>query len=269
MGKDKKFTTVRYEINSEKLKKNPVTFAMISDLHNVVFGRKNELLLQKIKEEKPDAILIAGDLVLGKPGQEMDTAYDFLAGAVKIAPVFYALGNHEQRMKLFPKVYGREYFVYEKKIKRLGVTVLENEYRELRINGEQIRITGLLLPYHYYEKIKKKHLEKKELDKLLGKTSGEDFEILLAHTPKYAEAYSAWGGDLILSGHYHGGMVRIPFLGGVISPDFRLFPKYSYGHVSLKKQHLIVGGGLGEHTIPLRIWNPRELIMITCAPQLR
>lgn len=266
MKKDKKFITVRYEVNSEKLKKNQIVIAMVSDLHNVVFGRKNERLLEKIKEEKPDIILAAGDLVLGKPNKKTDAAYEFLKGAAEIAPVFYALGNHEQRMKLFPEEYGREYPVYEKKIRRLGVTVLENACEDLEINGEKIRITGLLLPYHYYEKGKRKQVEKKELARLLGKASKERFEILLAHTPRYAGSYFDWGGDLILSGHYHGGMIRLPFLGGIISPDYRLFPKYCHGHFSKDAQHLVVGSGLGEHTIPVRIRNPRELIMITCAP---
>lgn len=112
-------------------------------------------------------------------------------------------------------------------------------------------------------------MEKKELDELLGRPSKEKFEILLAHTPKYAETYVKWGGDLIFSGHYHGGMMRLPFLGGVISPDFRLFPKYSKGQFTFGEQHLIVGAGLGEHTIPLRIWNPRELVMVTCYPKKR
>lgn len=262
----KKFVTTKYEIESSKMKKNPVTLVMVSDLHNVVFGEKNEKLLQKIEEQKPDMILIAGDLVLGKKGQSTKQAYALLEKAVKIAPVFYGPGNHEQRMKLYPQTYSRDYLIFEKQIKRLGVTVLENESRECVINGEKILVSGLALPYAYYGKSRKLRLEKKVLTRLLGKPVKDSFQIVLAHTPRYAETYLEWGGDLILSGHYHGGMVKIPFLGGVISPDFRLFPKYCHGIFHKGDSHLIVGAGLGEHTIPLRILNPRELITITCSP---
>lgn len=72
---------------------------------------------------------------------------------------------------------------------------------------------------------------------------------------------------MTFSGHYHGGMVQLPFLGGVISPDFRIFPKYCKGHFQEGDRHLIVSGGLGEHTIPMRIFNPRELIMVECSPK--
>lgn len=152
MRTNRKFITARYEVYSEKLKKHAVSIAMVSDLHNLVFGRGNERLFRTMETEKPDMILIAGDLVLGKPGQNFQDAYDFLAGAVKIAPVFYAMGNHEHRMKLFPEIYGEEYFAYEKKIKQLGVTMLENQTEEVILKGEKIQITGLLLPYRYYDK---------------------------------------------------------------------------------------------------------------------
>lgn len=262
----KKFVVTDYEIVSEKLKKNPVKLIMVSDLHNVVFGADNSRLLRSIEAAKPDMILIAGDLVLGKKGAATRIAYAFLEKAVTIAPVFYGMGNHEQRMKSCPEIYGREYLVFEKKVKRLGVTFLENAVQECEVNGEKIIISGLALPYAYYRRGRGKQLEQRELTRLVGKASKEKFQILLAHTPRYAEAYMEWGADVTFSGHYHGGMVRLPFLGGVISPDFRLFPPYCHGIFTRDKHHLIVGAGLGEHTIPFRLWNPRELISVTCLP---
>lgn len=264
----KKFKIKRYEIQSKKIKNHAFKAVMVSDLHNVEFGNQNETLLQKIKEEAPDMILLAGDLVLGKEGASTRPAFRFLEEAVKLAPVFYAPGNHEQRMKLFPQVYGREYLVFEKKAKRLGVIFLENETREYEVKGEKILLSGLALPYKYYKKGIKLPLEKKLLIKLLGKASAEQFQILLAHTPKYGSDYLEWGADLTFSGHYHGGMIRVPFLGGVISPDFRIFPKYCHGIFEKNNSRLIVGAGLGEHTIPLRIFNPRELVVVTCSPSL-
>ena len=145
--------------------------------------------------------------------------------------------------------------------------MLENNSSSLELQGEQIQITGLALPEEYYKKGKKVELPIKVVNRLAGKASKEKFHILLAHTPKYGDTYLEWGGDLILSGHYHGGMMRLPFLGGVISPDFRLFPQYCQGDFEKENCHFIVSAGLGEHTLPIRIFNPRELVLITCVPE--
>ena len=263
----KKFKTTTYTIRSHKLQSHGFTIAMISDLHNVELGKKNENLLQALQEAKPDIICIAGDLVLGKKEKSVKIAYDFIKRAVKIAPIYYGLGNHEQRMKKYPQVYGEEYRIFEKKIQKLGVTMLENSSSFLEIKGEKIQISGLALPEEYYKKRKKAELSIKTMNRLVGKVSKENFHILLAHTPKYGDTYLEWGGDLILAGHYHGGMVRLPFLGGVISPDLRLFPKYCRGDFQEGNRHLIVSAGLGEHTLPVRIFNPRELVLITCVPE--
>lgn len=259
----KKFKTVYYETASEKLRNASVKIALISDLHNVEFGEKNRYLIEALEKEAPDLILIAGDLVLGKEKQSVRAAYDFLKQAVKVSPVYYGLGNHEQRMKQKPELYGRDYLQFEKQIQRLGVTLLENETQDVQIKGEKLRISGLALPYAYYGKGRNLRLENRELVRRVGKASKSQFHILLAHTPRYGDAYLDWGGDLILSGHYHGGMMRLPGLGGVVSPDLRLFPPYCRGHFTKGNSHLIVSGGLGEHTIPLRIFNPRELVVIT------
>lgn len=263
----KEFKTVTYTIHSNKLQNPGFTIAMISDLHNVELGKKNENLLRALQEAKPDIICIAGDLVLGKKEKSVKIAYDFIKKAVKIAPVYYGLGNHEQRMKKHPQVYGEEYRIFEKRIQKLGVTMLENSSCFLEIKGEKIQISGLALPEEYYKKRKKAELSIKTMNRLVGKASKENFHILLAHTPKYGDTYLEWGGDLILAGHYHGGMVRLPFLGGVISPDLRLFPKYCRGDFQKGNRHLIVSAGLGEHTLPVRIFNPRELVLITCVPE--
>lgn len=263
----KKFKTVTYTIHSHKLHNQGFTIAMISDLHNVELGAGNANLLHAIGDAHPDLICIAGDLVLGKKAKSVKPAYEFIKKAIKIAPVYYGLGNHEQRMKKYPEVYGKEYLVFEKKIQKLGVMMLENSSSSLEIKGEQVQITGLALPEEYYQKGKKIQLSLKTMNRLAGKASKERFHILLAHTPRYGDTYLDWGGDLILAGHYHGGMMRLPILGGVISPDFKLFPKYCRGDFHRQDRHLIVSAGLGEHTLPIRIFNPRELVLIHCVPE--
>ena len=149
----------------------------------------------------------------------------------------------------------------------MGVRLLKNRTERIRIKDQDIAVTGLELPYEYYLKRKQKNLEKRELTRLLGKPEKYGFQILLAHTPKYGQAYLEWGGDLIFSGHYHGGMVRLPFLGGMISPDLRLFPRFCRGKFTREDRYLIVGAGLGEHTIPVRLFNPRELVVVSCLPK--
>ena len=96
----KKFVTTTYRITTDKIKRHPLRFVMISDLHNVMFGERNEPVFEKIRALNPDAILIAGDLVLGKEDASLKPAAAFLSEAVKLAPVLYGPGNHEQRMKL-------------------------------------------------------------------------------------------------------------------------------------------------------------------------
>lgn len=266
----KKFKITNYEITSEKISQK-LRFVMISDWHNVVFGERNEPVFKAIHKINPDAILIAGDLVLGKQEAPLLPALESLKELIKAAPVFYAPGNHEQRMKCYPQNYEASFLEYETQIKKLGVHYLENEQEVLLVKGEKIRIYGLKLPYEYYKKGSKKAKtgpKAEELKTLLGEPDENGFHILLAHTPRYAKEYFNWGADLTLSGHYHGGILRLPFGGkGALSPDFVLFPKYCYGLFEKGEQKLITGSGLGEHTLPIRIANPRELVVISCKPK--
>ncbi len=266
----KKFKLTNYEIISEKISQE-LKFVMISDWHNVVFGERNEPVFDAIQKINPDAILIAGDLVLGKQEAPLLPALEILKELIKTALVFYAPGNHEQRMKRYPKNYEASFSDYKTQIKKLGVHYLENEQAVLFLKGEHIEVYGLELPYEYYKKGSKKAAtgpSVEELNTLLGKSDEKQFRVLLAHTPRYAEEYFNWGADLTLSGHYHGGILRLPFGGkGALSPDFVLFPKYCYGLFEKGEQKLIIGSGLGEHTLPIRIANPRELVVISCVPK--
>ena len=98
---------------------------------------------------------------------------------------------------------------------------------------------------------------------IFGIPDPEVFHILLAHNPVYFDTYAAWGADLTLSGHLHGGIIRIPGIGGLITPQAQLFPKYDRGLISVNGKYMVVSAGLGEHTVPIRIFNPPQLILIT------
>ena len=104
------------------------------------------------------------------------------------------------------------------------------------------------------------------MDKLAGKANDRRFQILLAHNPLYFKEYAAWGADLVLSGHMHGGIIRLPFLGGVVSPAVTPFPKYDGGRFAEGKSTMILGRGLGTHSLPVRMWNPGELVVVTLLP---
>ena len=101
-----------------------------------------------------------------------------------------------------------------------------------------------------------------QIEERIGKADIAKYQILLAHNPIYTDTYLKWGADLVLSGHLHGGIVRIPGLGGVITPQFRLFPKYS-GELTVKDgKSVVVSKGLGTHTIRIRFLNPADVIVL-------
>lgn len=178
---------------------------------------------------------------------------------------------------------------YLKMMEKRGIRVLDNKsvYIEgrrgdLKIADKEeavkkgtngIRISGLNMDLDFFGKFwKRKDMPEDYIENTLGPAGGcdggfcdlhiPDFEILLAHHPKYFKQYEKWGADLVLSGHLHGGVLRLPLVGGVASPDFTLFPRYSAGKCKRGKTTMIVSKGLGEHTIPFRIFDPRELVVV-------
>ena len=125
-----------------------------------------------------------------------------------------------------------------------------------------MEICGLELERCYYQRLRLKNMEKSYLNGLLGKSREDCYELLIAHNPDYFKEYAAWGADLTLSGHVHGGVMRLPYLGGVISPMLHLFPKYDGGMFKEYGRLMILGRGLGMHTIPVRVFNPGEVVVV-------
>jgi predicted MPP superfamily phosphohydrolase len=259
----KKSIVKYYSIHSDKMGQpaSKLRIVFISDMHNVVFGRKNELLLEKIDALKPDLVLLGGDTIVAKPGHAMDAGLSFIKALGRRHQVYAGNGNHEYRMKIYPEVYGEMYRHYRQCIQDGGVILLENKKVDLVLGGMHIGIHGLELEREYYARLQRRALSLDKLHEYLGQLEDETFHILLAHNPCYGKTYMEWGADLTLSGHYHGGIVRFgdrPLIGN----DFKFSPMYGYGHYEEHGKHLITSGGLGEHTIPLRIHNPRELVVI-------
>lgn len=258
-----RFHVVNYNISSNKIQKEH-RYVVLSDLHNKSYGEKNARLLKKINELKPEAVLIAGDILTAKPGKSYEVALDLIGNLAKDYPIYYGMGNHETRLFLYPEVYGDMGERYQRELNKASVSFMKNESREA---GDHIRITGLDMKRDYYKRFKKYPMDSNYMTDTLGNVREDKFEILLAHNPDYFEEYADWGADLVLSGHVHGGMMRLPILGGVVSPAFKLFPKYDGGLFQIGKTTMILSRGLGMHTIPIRIFNPGELILLKLNPK--
>lgn len=260
----KRFETAAYHLHSTKIKHKDgkMRFAFLSDLHGVLHGENNVRLLEAIDAGKPDAILVTGDMYVYRSFVSVMDAYHFLKKLAQKYPVFYSPGNHEQKMAEDQE--GSRYVrAYERNLEQAGVYFLHNESFLFETGQEKAQIWGLELPLRFYRKPFSPVLRQEQLNRLLPSGQEDDVKILLAHNPAYAGNYFAWGADLILSGHYHGGVVQLPGGRGLISPQFRPFAPYSHGQIRRDGQSMIVSPGLGEHTVRVRIHNPRQLIFIT------
>ena len=258
-----RFVTVSYEIRSDKIAK-PCRMVLLSDLHNKSFGRDNERLVQKITELSPDAVLVAGDMLTATKGHDFDRALrlmERLAGGYKI---YYGMGNHEHRLQLYPDQYPGMYEGYLKGLQAAGIEPLINECTWLP--AWNVAVCGVQIDRCYYKHLRKEPMESDYLPRILGEAREDAFQVLIAHNPAYFEDYAAWGADLVVSGHVHGGIMRLPVLGGVLSPSLTLFPKYDGGRFTCGKSTMILSRGLGSHTIPLRFFNPGELVVIELIP---
>ena len=257
------FRMTYYDIASD----TDMKVVFLSDLHNQKYGKKNQKLFEAIKEQQPDIILIGGDMLVGKNGHDYRTAEKFVKALVAICPVYYANGNHEQRMKERPQNYDISYQTYHDSLAAEGVHFLENTSACIEEAQKKVVFTGLEIPLCCYRHFGKEKMEEGTIEQRVGKPVSDGFQILLAHNPSYMEEYMNWGADLILSGHLHGGIVRIPGICGVISPDFSLFPKYSGGYYREGDTQIVVSRGLGMHTIPVRLFNPAEVIVLRLCPR--
>ena len=257
------FRVTKYRICSQKLNgiKREKKIIFLSDLHNRMYGEENERLLESIRNQHPDLLLIGGDMLVRKEGNFYDKPVHFLAKLPGICPVYCANGNHEQKLKELPDKYEQSYEEYKKALTASGIHMLENASETVKLDEVPVKLSGLEIPLGAYARFGKKELSLKEITDRIGE-HGDDYQILLAHHPGYMKEYLAYGADLILGGHYHGCLVQLPGIGGVISTNFTLFPKYSGGIYQEGEQTAVVSRGLGTHSVPLRLWNWPELIVL-------
>ena len=247
-------------IKTKKLPKDKkAKFILLADLHSWEYGHGNASLLKAIRREAPDFIVVAGDIMTARPEHDNRPAVDFIRSLTKEYRVYYGLGNHEQRSGLYPETYGNMYREYFHAIRSKNLIVLNNE----SITFDDFEILGLTIDRSYYKRLVKQHMSASYIVQTIGLPEKDKFSILIAHNPEYGDTYFQYPADLFVSGHLHGGIVRLPFLGGVASPSLKLFPKYDGGYYRKGNRHGYVSCGLGTHTVPMRFNNPGEFTVFT------
>lgn len=247
----------KYEIKSEKFSKDKnIRIVLISDLHNHIYGDSNKKLIEKIKKEHPDIIALAGDI--GDDVTPIEGTKLLLDGLKGVAPMYYVAGNHEYWSNDIKNI--KSVFKY------YGVEILENQSMELNIKDINISISGVEDPFSlvYDEKyLNSKKYRYKDLMEKVKDIDENRYNILLAHRPEEIDLYREYNFDMVLSGHAHGGQVRIPFLlKGLYAPDQGFFPKYAGGIYKYNDLYHIVSRGLSFNVKLPRIYNPPEIVVI-------
>ncbi|MCM1054206.1 MAG: metallophosphoesterase [Bacteroides sp.] len=239
--------TVCYDIRDKNIPEGFDGFRIVqvSDLHNNLFGEDQHRLIEAIKRESPDMIAITGDLI---DSEEMSNSEAFIHEAVKIAPCYYVNGNHERWTGL-----------YESRIKPMllenGVYVLDNEKTYIERGGARLPVLGV--SDRSYGDLERSAV----LNEL---TENEGFTLLLSHRPEQLELYAESGASLVLTGHAHGGQVRIPFTRqGLYAPNQGIFPKYTEGVFKKSGTKMIVSRGLGNQVLIPRVNNCPQLVSVT------
>ena len=236
-----------YVVSSDRLPDSFDGFRIvhISDLHDTEFGKSNKRLLEKIREADPDILAITGDS-FDSCHSDISSTLSFYEEAMKIAQCYFVVGNNEGKFKR------SEYKQYEEMLTGYGVIILHNQGVEIERDGVKITVFGVDDPGYndnFY-----KNLNKCKMD--------DNYTVLLSHRPEYYNTYVSRGFDLVLSGHAHGGQVRLPLIGGIFAPQQGLFPKYTSGSHTTDTTTMVVSRGLGHSSIPLRINNRPELVII-------
>lgn len=256
--------TEKYRIASEKIHGQGKTIVFLTDLHNKEFGEENSRLLETVRKVKPDAVLFGGDGMVAKRGNsDVRIPLALLTELAKEFPVYCGNGNHESRMLWKSEIYGEAYENYRTALENAGIRYLSNEAADL---DSDIRIYGLDLPKSAYLP-RSGEIPEGLLKETLGEPDPEKFCLLLAHSPLFFEEYAAWGADLTLSGHFHGGTIRLPLVGGVMTPQYQFFYPRCAGYFELpgrgrEKSRMIVGRGLGTHSINIRLNDKPQVVVV-------
>lgn len=259
----KKIIIKEYKLKSRiKAEGKKLRIVFLTDIHNKFYGKEGEQLWKNIRLAEPDLVLVGGDVLTGKPQAPVKEAAKFMKRLSDEYMVFYADGNHEQRMREDTERFGDMNERYEKELKGGKFVRLRNESAKIDVKGIPLTVYGLDPPFAFYERGKRKRDMKALLRNTFHIPAKDRYTILLSHTPQYTPDYLAWGADLTLCGHYHGGVIRFNGKRGLVAPDYRICSPYCGGLHTRGNANVIISAGAGEHTIPIRINNPREVTLV-------
>ena len=246
--------TTAYSVVSEKLPKSfdGYKIAQISDFHNAHSSSLGRRLRDAVYASQPDILVITGDLI-DRERTDVDTAIGLVHDLRDTAPIYYVCGNHD--------AVNAEYEVLVSRLRSEGVHVLENETTVLRRGTEQICLAGIDDPAKDQDWIGNDTLIRAELEQL--PLDPQTFTVLLSHRPESLRVYAEQGVDLALTGHAHGGQIRLPFVGGLYVPTQGWFPKLTCGVYAEGETQMVVSRGVGNSGFPFRIQNRPELVVVT------
>ena len=249
---DMRLKTVRYKFTSPKIETS-LKIALITDLHGNWYGDEQSTLIEAVDKEKPDVVLLGGDIFDDKIDYE--ESEETIAILSKKYKCYYVTGNHEYWSKDVDNIVSI--------VKSYGITVLEGDVDTIDINGQLVNICGVDDPDNYVYLDGGEAIET-QLKRVDEKANRDYYTILLSHRPEYYDLYSQYGFDLVVSGHAHGGQWRIPgLLNGLYAPNQGLFPEYAGGLYEYEGGALVVSRGLDRQGVKApRIFNRPELVII-------
>lgn len=253
-----------YSVTLQNLS-SPLRLVLLSDLHGKSFGRDNSRLIAKIEAQDPDVIFLVGDMIeCDSDKDDVQRLLSFIEALVPVAPVYFSPGNHELEYM------GADDTLLEQ-VAGAGAVVVNDSYVDVEIAGQTLRIGGTMGHGFPFGRTKEEFETSPEYVFLRDFENTDEPKICLAHMPDtfiFNGAYNYWDVDLVLSGHTHGGLIRIPFAGGLYAPMQEWFPEYDKGYFLLGGhiQMIITSGLAGYKHIP-RINNLPELAVVDIVPQ--
>lgn len=252
-----------YNIESDKITA-PIRILQISDLHNSIFGKNNQKLIDTAMNQSPDIILLTGDLI-NSDEENIDIVVSLIKKLSDIAPVYMSLGNHEVE---YQRIYDKD---IESVFAKAGACVLDKNYIDLEIKGQSVRLGGI---YGYYlpaKYLKTKEADVEECNFLKDFQNTDHYTILMSHIPVcwlLNDGLDEWNIDAVFSGHAHGGEIILPLIGGLYAPDFGYFPGNLHGsyYSENKEKVLILSKGLGTADKVPRFNNTPEVVIVNLYP---
>lgn len=234
-----------------------VRIVHLSDMHACSFGKDNSTLSEMVRREHPDYIFATGDFISRSRGAYQDFL-KFLDGCKGLCPVIFSFGNHESWIgKTSPRILQE----FLKELEQRGVIILNDGFVTLCKGDSSIAVFGLTPERgDKYQTVK---MDEKKITEKLGKCPIGQSVLLLAHEPQFFSDYARWGAQAVFSGHVHGGIVRLPFIGGILSSDHGLFPQYDGGIYHIDSSVMLVSRGLGCSHVRFRLFNKPEIMIVT------